>query len=82
MDWKMKTGLLIVSVTGFIAAAYFLMQDLVPVFEDINELIYIILLVLLLCNSFVGIIIALPENMGFLKKIRLLRRNNTFNREI
>jgi hypothetical protein len=46
MDWKMKTGLLIVSVTGFIAAAYFLMQDLVPVFEDINELIYIILLVL------------------------------------
>jgi hypothetical protein len=78
----MRAGLLIVSLIGFVAAAYFLMQDLVPEFEDVNELIYVILLVLLLCNSFVGIIIAFPDSPGLLKKVKLLRRNNTLKKEM
>ncbi|WP_297332566.1 hypothetical protein [Flavobacterium sp.] len=82
MDWKLKIGLFVVSVAGFMASAYFLLQDIFVVVNNTNDLIYLSLLVLLLCNSLIGIIIAMPENFSFLKKIKLLGRGASLRRGI
>lgn len=67
----MRAGLFLVSLLGFCASVYFLFQDL-PYFnyQSINNVIYISLLVVLLCNSMVGICMVFPEIKELYRRVK------------
>ncbi|WP_188621333.1 hypothetical protein [Flavobacterium suaedae] len=67
----MRAGLFLISLAGFCASVYFLSQDLfVFNYQSINNIIYILLLVILLCNSLVGLFMTLPDLKEMLRKIK------------
>jgi len=66
----MKTFLFLLSLTGFCAAGYFLVTDLMNGYGA-NHLIYVLLLVILLCNSILGMLITYPGEL--FKKRRSLK---------
>lgn len=57
----MRAGLFLISLLGFCASIYFLFQDLFLFnYQSVNSIIYMLLLVILLCNSLVGLFMTLP----------------------
>jgi hypothetical protein len=65
----MKTFLFVISLLGFFGASYFLITDLWSGY-GLNHLIYLLLLVILLCNSILALILTCPDNL-FKKRGRL-----------
>lgn len=67
----MRAGLFLISLLGFCASIYFLSQDLFLFnYQSVNNIIYISLLVILLCNSLVGLFMTLPDIKEMLRKLK------------
>ena len=56
----MKLGLFLLSLSGFVTAAYFLLKELGEK-HDLNQMIYMALLAIILCKSIVGMVITSQE---------------------
>lgn len=59
----MRMGLFILSVIAFALAVYLLIHDLV-VRSHLNHIVYVLLLVIILCNSIAGMFITWPAALA------------------
>jgi hypothetical protein len=69
----MRLILCILSFVGAIASAYFLYTGWEGSY-DTNHLLYLLLLLIILCNCIIGVIMTLPELLKYRSRVRIISK--------